>query len=108
MIMKLPVLALFAAMSIAGTAFAQSSNTAPVNPNANPNNCSAAFPNCTGVNKTPGNSPGTARNAARQEGKIPQTATEPNLPMKERCPSDEPNCSANRGTPSDSAPIQQR
>jgi hypothetical protein len=106
--MKLPVLALFAAMSIAGTAFAQSSNTAPVNPNANPNNCSPAFPNCIGVNKTPGNSPGTARNAARQEGKIPQTATEPNLPIKERCPSDEPNCSANTVAPSDSAPVQQR
>ena len=55
--MKLPVLALFAAMSIAGTAFAQSSNTAPVNPNANPNNCSPAFPNCIGVNKTPGQLP---------------------------------------------------
>jgi len=106
--MKLPALVLLAAMSMTGAAFAQSSDTTPVNPNANPNNCSAAFPNCTGVNKTPGNSPGTARNAARQEGRIPQTATEPNLPMKERCPSDEPNCSANTATPSDSAPQQQR
>ncbi|MGH7033188.1 MAG: hypothetical protein ACREFL_05620 [Stellaceae bacterium] len=107
--MKLPVVALFAAMSIAGSAFAQSSNTTPVNPNANPTNCSPAFPNCTGTNKTPGNAPGTARNAARQEGKIPQTATEPNLPMKEqRCPADEPNCAANMAAPSDSAPGQHR
>ena len=97
--MKLPLLAMTVAMMTASAAFAQSSST-PRNPNANPNNCSAAFPNCTGVNKTPGNSPGTARNTMRQEEKIPQTARNPNLPMKEHdCPANEPNCTVNWTSP---------
>lgn len=81
--MKLLTFATVAALTVSAAAFAQS--TTPVQPNANPNNCSPAFPNCTAEdNKTPGNTPGTYRNELRQEGKTPQTATEPDLPMKQQ------------------------
>lgn len=95
--MKLLTFAAIAAMSVSAAAFAQS--TTPVQPNANPNNCSPAFPNCTGDeggNKTPGNTPGTYRNELKQEDKIPQTATEPDLPMKQQnCGPGQVNCVPN-------------
>ena len=90
--MKLLTLATVATLTISSAAFAQSTTTPP-----NPNNCSPAFPNCAsgidGNNKTPGNTPGTSRNELRQEEKIPQTATEPDLPMnRKNCQTGTANC----------------
>jgi len=99
--MKIPTLATLIVLTSAGAAFAQS--TTPLNPNANPNNCSPAFPNCgtatDGNNKTPGNTPGTSRNEMRQEEQIPQTATEPDLPMKQNCAPGQANCPPEQSAP---------
>ena len=95
--MKLLAFATIAALSASATAFAQSTATPP-----NPNNCSAAFPNCAsdteGVNKTPGNTPGTSRNEMRQEDKIPQTAQDPRPMNTFDCPAGQVNCTPNSDT----------
>jgi hypothetical protein len=93
--MKRLTLATVVALSMSTAAFAQSTTTPP-----NPNNCSPAFPNCSssinGNNKTPGNQPGTSRNEMRQEERIPQTATDPNLPMNRYdCQTGAANCPPN-------------
>jgi len=100
--MKGPTLVTFLVLTTASAAFAQS--TTPVNPNTNPNNCSPAFTNCSSAtddsNKTPGNTPGTSRNEMRQEEQIPQTATEPDLPMKSpNCAPGQTNCPPEQSMP---------
>jgi len=97
--MKLLSLATIAALTVSAAAFAQSTATPP-----NPNNCSPAFPNCSSVingnNKTPGNTEGSFRNEQRQQGQLPQTSPDPNLPMNNyACKQGQANC------PSGPAPV---